>query len=68
MSLKNTFRHITFLAGFALVLLSGFQARAQFLLQAPNAGDESNYRWYEASDPATVLGTEFFYEATQPGV
>ncbi|MEJ2162747.1 MAG: gliding motility-associated C-terminal domain-containing protein [Robiginitalea sp.] len=50
------------------MLLSGFQARAQFLLQAPNSGDESNYRWYEASDPATVLGTDFFYEATQMGV
>ncbi len=50
------------------MIFSGFQARAQFLLQAPNAGDESNYRWYEASDPATVLGTDFFYEATQPGV
>lgn len=43
-------------------------ANAQFLLQAPNTGDESNYRWYEASEPTTVLGTNSFYEATQPGV
>lgn len=43
-------------------------ANAQFLLQAPNSGDENNYRWYEASDPGTVLGTNSFYEATQPGV
>ncbi|WP_417938431.1 gliding motility-associated C-terminal domain-containing protein [Flagellimonas hadalis] len=43
-------------------------ANAQFLLQAPNTGDENNYRWYEASDPATVLGTNSFYEATQTGV
>lgn len=41
---------------------------AQFLLQAPNTGDENNYRWYEASEPGTVLGTSSFYEATQPGV
>ncbi|WP_396592097.1 Ig-like domain-containing protein [Allomuricauda sp. R78024] len=41
---------------------------AQFLLQAPNSGDESNYQWYEASDLGTVLSTASFYEATQPGV
>ena len=41
---------------------------AQFLLQAPNTGDENNYRWYEASDPSTVLGTNSFYEATRPGI
>ncbi|MDT0540848.1 gliding motility-associated C-terminal domain-containing protein [Croceitalea sp. P059] len=41
---------------------------AQFLLQAPNSGDENNYRWYEAQDTTTVLGTDSFYEATQPGV
>ncbi|MEJ2584055.1 MAG: gliding motility-associated C-terminal domain-containing protein [Robiginitalea sp.] len=51
-----------------MFLLGGFSANAQFLLQAPNGGDETNYRWYEASDPTTVLGTDFFYEATQPGV
>ena len=37
-------------------------------MQAPNSGDEGNYRWYEASDTSTVLGTDSFYEATQPGV
>lgn len=42
--------------------------QGQFLLQAPNAGDETNYRWYEASNPSTVLGTDFFYEATSPGI
>ncbi|WP_420321913.1 Ig-like domain-containing protein [Flagellimonas sp.] len=41
---------------------------AQFLLQAPSGGDESNYQWFEASDLGTVLGTNSFYEATQPGV
>lgn len=43
-------------------------ASAQFLLQAPDTGDEHNYQWYEASDTGTVLGTNSFYEATQPGV
>lgn len=41
---------------------------AQFLLQAPNSGGENNYKWYEASDTATILSTDFFYEATTPGV
>src|SRR5690606_8669940 len=41
---------------------------AQFLLQAPNSSDENNYRWYEASDPGTVLGTESFHEVTAPGL
>lgn len=50
------------------MLLLSVQVQAQFLLQAPNSGDEANYRWYEASDPASVLGTDFFYEATQPGI
>ncbi|MFX0557571.1 gliding motility-associated C-terminal domain-containing protein [Maribacter sp. CXY002] len=43
-------------------------SNAQFLLQAPNSTDENNYRWYEASDTNTVLGTDFFYEVTQPGI
>ena len=52
---------------FLLFVGTGF-VNAQFLLQAPNSGDETNYRWYEASDTGTVLGTNSFYEATQPGV
>jgi gliding motility-associated-like protein len=52
---------IVFFAGINL-------ASAQFLLQAPDTGDEHNYQWYEASDTSTVLGTNPFYEATQPGV
>lgn len=42
--------------------------QAQFLLQAPDRGDEHNYRWYEASDPDTILGTDSYYEVTAPGV
>ena len=50
------------------MLFFSYQGQAQFLLQAPNSGDEANYRWYEASSPTSVLGTDFFYEATQPGI
>ncbi len=66
--MKPNYRNkIAFLAFLALIFSANW-ANAQFLLQAPNGGDEGNYRWYEASDTATVLGTDFFYEATQPGV
>ncbi|MCM4168640.1 hypothetical protein DHD08_13205 [Arenibacter sp. H213] len=41
---------------------------AQFLLQASNSSDEHNYKWYEASDRNTILGTDFFYEVSQPGI
>ncbi len=43
-------------------------SNAQFLLQAPDGGDESNYQWFEASDTSTVLSTDSFYEVTQPGI
>lgn len=52
-------------------LLGVTVSNAQFLLQAPTAdseGTRSNYQWFEASDTATVLGTDPFYEATQPGI
>ncbi|QLG47184.1 gliding motility-associated C-terminal domain-containing protein [Costertonia aggregata] len=48
--------------------MSNVSVNAQFLLQAPNSSDENNYRWYEASDTSTVLGTDFFYETSTPGV
>lgn len=52
-----------------LILCFGLNiASSQFLLQAPNGGGESNYQWFEASNLGTVLSTNFFYEATQPGV
>ena len=57
---------------FLFVLLFGLLcsnlATAQYLLQAPNSTDENNYRWFNASDTNTVLGTDFFYEVNQPGV
>jgi len=49
-------------------MLGILASNAQFLLQAPDTGDENNYQWFEAQDTATVLGTNSFYEATQPGV
>ena len=51
-----------------LLIFTSFWSHGQFLLQAPNTGDESNYQWYEASDTGTVLGTNSFLEVTQPGV
>lgn len=62
--MKQTNLHITI----AVLLLWCLSANAQFLLQAPDATDEHNYRWYEASNTGTVLGTNSFYEVTQPGV
>jgi gliding motility-associated-like protein len=38
------------------------------LLQAPNGADENNYQWYNALDTNTVLGTDFFYEVSAPGI
>ncbi|MBL7472755.1 Ig-like domain-containing protein [Robertkochia sediminum] len=49
-------------------LALGAPLHAQFILQAPNSTDETNYRWYEAQDPATVLGTTDTYEVFTPGV
>lgn len=52
-------------------LLGLVVSNAQYLLQAPKSdsdGTRSNYRWYEASDTGTVLGTDSFYEATDRGV
>ena len=51
-----------------LTLFGADLANAQFLLQAPNSGDEGNYKWYEASDNTTVLGTNSFYTVSEPGV
>ncbi len=66
--MKPNLRHTAHIAAALFLLLGIFRAHGQFLLQAPTGGDQTNYRWYEASDPATVLGTDFFYEVTIPGV
>jgi len=60
-----TFRGIVLL----IFLLGGpFAAHAQFVLKAPTDSDQHNFRWYEAKDPETVLGTDFYLEVTDPGV
>lgn len=63
------FKTYSILAIGALLFLLGSQAvSAQYLLQAPNSGDETNYKWYEASNTSTVLGTDSYYMVTEPGV
>lgn len=66
--LKSTHLHRKLLLAFLFLFFGVCGLHAQFLLQAPNTGDETNYQWFEASSPSTVLGTNSFYEATQPGV
>lgn len=60
--------YLNLLLGCLLFGLATLSVHGQFLLQAPSDGDESNYRWYEATDTATVLGTESYLEVTEPGV
>ncbi|NAY93256.1 T9SS type B sorting domain-containing protein [Muricauda sp. JGD-17] len=66
--MKSTASHKSLFLGLLVFLLGLNYSNAQFLLQAPNSGDESNYQWFEASDLGSVLGTNSFYEATRPGV
>lgn len=37
-------------------------------MQAPSSTDENNYKWYEASNPTTVLSNQSFHQVTQPGI
>ncbi|MBD0779040.1 gliding motility-associated C-terminal domain-containing protein [Maribacter sp. ANRC-HE7] len=67
-SLKLTPTYKKLILSIVFTLLGVVVSNAQFLLQAPNSTDEHNYRWYEASDTSTVLGTDFFYEVTAPGI
>ena len=66
MKLFKTYRAILISCVFTLLGIS--VTNAQFLLQAPNSGDENNYQWFEASDTSTVLSTDSFYEVSAPGV
>ncbi len=67
-SLKLTPTYKKLLLSIVFTLLGITVSNAQFLLQAPNDSDQHNYRWFEASDTATVLGTNSYYEVTQPGI
>ncbi len=66
MKIKPTYNKHLF--GLVFTLFGFVLANAQYLLQAPNGGDETNYRWYEAQDTATVLSTDFFLEVNSQGV
>lgn len=66
--MKSNTSYKSLFIGLCIFFAGVNMASAQFLLQAPDTGDEHNYQWYEASDTSTVLGTNSFYEATQPGV
>lgn len=66
--MKHITTYKTLVLSIVFTVLGTFVSNAQFLLQAPSSGDENNYQWFEASDTANVLGTDSFYEATQPGV
>ena len=66
MKISKTYQ--TIVLGIVFTLLGISVSNGQFLLQAPNSGDENNYQWFEASDTATVLSTDSFYQVTIPGV
>ncbi len=66
--MTRPYTYKTLFLSMVFIILGIGISQAQFLLQAPNSTDESNYRWYEASDTSTVLGTDFFYETSTPGV
>lgn len=66
--MKQPFTYKSIILSLVFTLLGFVVSNAQFLLQAPNSTDENNYRWYEASDTSTVLGTDSFLEVTQRGV
>ncbi|PHQ60212.1 MAG: hypothetical protein COC08_07685 [Maribacter sp.] len=66
--MKTILTYKSFLLSLVFTLLGIVVSNAQFLLQAPNSGDETNYRWYEASDTNTVIGTNSSLEVTDRGV
>ncbi len=66
--MKKTASYKELLLSIVFTIMGIALANAQFLLQAPNSSDENNYRWFEASDTSTVLGTDFFLEVTTPGI
>jgi len=66
--LKSIFTYKSLVLSIVFTLLGIVASNAQFRLEAPNSTDETNYRWYEASDTSTILGTDYFLEVTQRGV
>ena len=66
MKANQTYKRL--ILSLVFTLLGITVSNAQYLLQAPNSGDETNYRWYEAQDTTTVLSTDFFFEVNDQGV
>ena len=66
--MKKTHLYKTLFLSIVTTVLGFLVSNAQFLLQAPTDSDQHNFRWYEASDTAIVIGTDSFYEVTQPGI
>ncbi len=66
--MKSVFTYKSIILSVVFTMLGIVASNAQFRLQAPNSTDETNYRWYEASDTSTVLGTDSFLEVSQRGV
>ena len=66
--MKKINSHKRLFLSIIFAMLSIFVTNAQFLLQAPTDSDQNNFRWYEASNTTTVLGTDSYYEVTQPGI
>lgn len=66
--MKHILTYKALILGIVFTMLGTLVSNAQFLLQAPDDTDQNNYQWYEASDRATVLGTDSFLEVTAPGI
>lgn len=66
--MKTILTYKSLILSFVFTLLGIVVSNAQFLLRAPSNGDETNYRWYEASDTNTVIGTNSSLEVTNRGV
>ncbi len=66
--MKHITTYKTLVLTIVFAVMGALASNAQYLLQAPNSTDENNYQWFEASDTATVLGTDFFLEVTAPGI
>ncbi|MEH6514271.1 gliding motility-associated C-terminal domain-containing protein [Maribacter arcticus] len=66
--MKKINSHKRIFLSIVFAMLGVFVTSAQFLLQAPTDSDQNNFRWYEASDTTTLLGTDSYYEVTQPGI
>jgi len=63
---KLNIRQIIYL--FLVVMGTVSSVWSQITLEAPHDSDETNYRWFNASSPDSILGNDFNFEVTEPGV